>query len=264
MPSDTGPDDGASRTAGDVRSRITKKLPSVRVGFPKHLDALRAYGILAGAAPVPVRYQKVAELIQVHESNVSSLNPFFMENGFLEKSGNGVLPAPAVIEYTQAHKWNEATAAQKLAPLLYRSWFGAIITRKLQFRSLSEDSAIETLASECGAAPESRPALRMLLDYLEAAAIIRRDGGMLYANHLEPTQQPPPPLIPTVEPVPMSIAPGAPSSVTVEQAPSSSPMGGIRFQVSVNISMEEMGGWPADRITALFAGVAQVMNAQKG
>jgi hypothetical protein len=38
----------------------------------------------------------------------------------------------------------------------------------------------------------------------------------------------------------------------------------IRLNVTVDVDMAELSGWSAERIGAFFAGVAQVLAAQKG
>src|SRR4051812_863272 len=96
------------------KSRLTKKLPTFRVGPAKQLDALRAYAVLSENGTKPVHYSRIAEIIKVHEANVSSMNPFFVENGLIIKAHNGYLPSPQVLEYDRAYSWKPETAAQKL------------------------------------------------------------------------------------------------------------------------------------------------------
>lgn len=38
--------------------------------------------------------------------------------------------------------------------------------------------------------------------------------------------------------------------------------GGVQFQVNVNVDMSEFAGWSADRISAFFSGIAQVLAAK--
>src|SRR5690606_32424101 len=85
----------------EARPRLTKKLPTFRVGFAKQMDALRAYAVLSEGGKKPVHYTRIADIIKVHEANVSSMNPFFLENGLIEKNGNGYIPAPDVVEYSR-------------------------------------------------------------------------------------------------------------------------------------------------------------------
>jgi len=267
MPSDASAD-LPSRGAAPASSASApiKKLPTFRVGFNKQMDALRGYAVASKNGTVPVRYADVAKLVGVHESNVSSMNPFFVENGFLEKSGAGLLPTQPVIDYNRAHQWDAATAATKLAGLVEKAWFGEAITKKLLFRAMSEDQVIETLAAVCMAGPDAKAQLRVLVDLIEMVGLARRENGMLHANRTTQTVDAPA----SVETPPPSAASPLHASAAAEfaavpiPAPGRAPAGVVQFQVSVNIDMTELSGWSADRISALFAGVAQVLAAQKG
>jgi hypothetical protein len=248
----------AARNAVDQASKLTKKLPTFRVGFTKQIDALRAYALLSGNGTAAVRYSKVAETIGIHESNVSSMNPFFVENGFIEKSGNGYMPTPAVLEFNRAHAWNPATASQKLAPVIRQTWFARALIQKLAFRPMSEDDAIEVLAAECNGGPDAKGQIKVLIDYLDAGALLKRENGQLAALKASDDGEPASktasqlPTPPTSEPAP-----------PVSTQPFAAQSGAISFQISVNVSMAELAGWAPDRITAFFAGVAQAMAAQK-
>ena len=107
------------------------------------------------------------------------MNPFFLENGFIEKNGSGYLPTAPVIEFSRRHGWDAPTAAQALAPIVINSWFGQALTRRLHFRALSEDELVGLLAAQCQAGPEAKPQLRVLIDFCEVAGIIARADGKL-------------------------------------------------------------------------------------
>ncbi len=260
--SDTSASDPVlDRTAPDRASN--KKLPTYRVGFPKQLDALRAYAVLSEGGTKPVRYPNVGEIIKVHEANVSSMNPFFLENGFIEKQAAGMLPNPALLEYSRAHSWNPDTAGAKLAPLISKTWFGEAIQQRLLFRAMSEDEAVEALASVSMAGPDAKPQLKMLLEYCELAGLVRRENGQLIATSRN-QEQPAQPAARTE-----AVHTAAASSPQVERkqtffgsGPAAPAEGGINFQVSIKVDLAEMKGWSADRIAAFFGGMAQVLAAQ--
>lgn len=254
--SDVLTSDPADHSGPDRQS--TKKLPTFRVGFPKQMDAIRAYAVLSENGAKAVRYQNVAAIIKVHEANVSSMNPFFLENGFIEKAPGGVLPNAAVLEYNRAYSWNPDTAGAKLAPIIAKSWFGAALQQRLLFRTMNEDEAIEALATLCMAGPDARPQLKTLIDYCELAGTVRRENGQLVANQDARASQPAP--IQHKEEPP----PAPPSSSQESRIGVFSPAAGaINFQISVKVDMAEMKGWSADRITAFFGGIAQVLAAQE-
>jgi hypothetical protein len=245
----------------ETKSRLTKKLPTFRVGFLKQLDALRAYAVLSDNGTKPVHYTKVSDIIKVHEANVSSMNPFFLDNGFIYKAGHGYVPVPAVLEYNRAHSWKPETAAQKLQLLVANSWFGTALIQRLQFRSMSEEAAIEVLASECHAGPEAKPQLRMLLEYCEASGIIERANGQLTiisVSEPEEAKAAPEPIRPNPEP-----EPPAPlrSTISATSAPSQKD-GSISLDIGIQVNLAEMGDWAPDRITAFFGGIAQILAAK--
>lgn len=254
--SDASPSGQMDRTSPDRQSN--KRLPTFRVGFAKQLDALRAYAVLSESGAKPVRYQNIAPIIKLHEVNVSSANPFFLENGFLEKVSGGLLPTAAVLEYNRAYSWKPETAGAKLLSIVEKSWFGAALQQRLLFRTMTEDEAIEALASICMAGPDARPQLKTLIDYCELAELLRRENGQLIANQDARVSQPAqtqhkeePRPAPTSETQEMRVGGFAPTA------------GAINFQISVKVDMAEMKGWSADRITAFFGGIAQVLAAQE-
>jgi hypothetical protein len=250
--------------AGDAKPRPTKKLPTFRVGYEKQMDALRAYAVLSENGTKGVHYGKIADIIKVHEANVSSMNPFFVEVGFIEKREPGYMPTAPVIEYNRQYSWNQETAAQKLAPIIANSWFGQALGHRLQFRAMTEEQAIETLAAECGAGPEAKPQLRMLLDYCQSAGLLERNNGQVSMPAMPwlktPAAQEPEPAPSSPPPQPASPGPTtrpAPSVVLTPGQESS-----IHLNIGIEVNLAEMKDWPADRIAAFFAGIAQVLAAK--
>lgn len=258
----------ANKVAGPKR-RLTKKVPTFRAGFAKHLDCLRAYAVLSENGTKPVHYVKIGPIITLHEANVSSMNPFFMESGLIEKRQGGYMPCEAVLDYNRAYAWDKDTAGHKLAPTIRDTWFGHELTQRLQFDSMDEDTAIKLFADICNAGPEVRGQLRMLIDFCETAGLVKRDGSQIFSAesaaprqretaHAQPDSQPS--IKPTTLPVSESAAqPAAPKQPSAD-LPSHS--GTVHFQISANVDMTEMSGWSADRIAAFFAGIAQVLAAQ--
>lgn len=264
---------GQAATPVDAKPRLSKKLPTFRVGFQKQMDALRAYAVLSDNGTKPVHYSRIAEVIKVHEANVSSMNPFFLEIGLIAKAANGYAPTAEVLDYNRAYSWNADTAGSRLAPVIRNTWFAQELTPRLLFRSLAEDEAIQILADAANAGPEAKPQLRILIDFCEGAGIIERANGALklilvggqpqpvesesypapvLESELPPCPVPmPPPVRPAFSPPPPAIPTNAPSNA-----------GGIGFEVSINVSMAEMKDWTPERITAFFTGIAQVLAAK--
>lgn len=247
----------------ETKSKLTKKLPTFRVGFSKQMDALRAYAVLSDNGTKPVHYTKVADIIKVHEANVSSMNPFFVENNFIYKAGNGYVPVQDVLEYNRAHSWKDEAAAKKLSLLVANSWFGVALIQRLQFRALSEDAAIEALAAQCNAGPEAKPQLRFLIDLCEAAGVIERANGQLTAISVSADQEIKPAsetIRPPPEPDP---SPGpAPAFRSTISNPAGPREGAISLDIGIQVDLAEMRDWSPDRITAFFGGIAQILAAK--
>jgi hypothetical protein len=252
-------------TPAPDKSRLTKKLPTFRVGFQKQMDALRAYAMLSENGTKPVHYTRVAEIIKVHEANVSSMNPFFLDVGLIIKTPNGYLPSANVLDYNRAYLWNQETAAAQLRSVIGDSWFGIEIGQRLAFRPMSEENALEVLAAKCNAGPEAKPQLRLLLDFCQAAGIIDRANGQLTlgavsgAPDLEPRLDDTSPIraserLPEASQQPAPFR-SAPSTATQKE-------GAISLDISIQVDLSEMRDWSPERITSFFSGIAQILAAK--
>ena len=250
--------------ATETKRRLTKKVPTFRAGFAKHLDCLRAYAVLSEEGSKPVHYVNIGSIIKLHDANVSSMNPFFMESGLIEKQQGKYMPSSAVLEYNRAYSWDKETAGHKLAPVIRNTWFGQELTQRLQFGSMDEDTATQMFADKCRAGPEVRGQLRMLIDFCEVAGLVKRDGSQIFpTDSTAPKRPEPEPAQPDSQPSikpPASPAPESPALKPREGLPPNS--GTVHFQISADVDMAQMRGWSADRISAFFAGIAQVLAAQ--
>ena len=88
-----------------------------------------------------------------------------------------MIPSANVGEFARSHAWNPETAAMKLAPLLGDAWFWKVLSPRLTFKSLSEDEALAVLADAASATPDRKDQLRIILEFLESARLITREGG---------------------------------------------------------------------------------------
>ena len=242
-------------------SRPTKSLPTNRIAFTKQLDILRAYAAAAGPTGKTVRLREVAEIVKMNPDTITMANGFFAEVGFLHRVDGALVPAQEVLSYAQAHQWNADTAAIKLAPLVRESWFGKALMPSLMFGGMEEKAALEKLALEAGASPEYRSQVSMLLDYLQVAGVVVKDGNVIRLNRggvttAAPASEERP--TPGVPPEPRE-TPRAPAlHTTFAQAGA----GAVQFQVSFKVDMAEVSGWSPERISAFFAGIAQVLAAK--
>lgn len=243
-----------------------RRLPTDRIKFRSQLDIIRAYGAASQSGARPVNYREVAEkYVKLDPSSISLLNPFLVESGFVERSGNDMVPSKAVLDFATAHTWAPETAARKLLPIIERTWFGVTLRAKLGFRALNEDEAIAELANEIAAGPEFKSRLALLISYAEAAGLLRREGNQLLAVQPEET-------MPAVAETPQreridSDPPRDGGSTRQAGAVGTGFMsteGVVQFHVSIRVTMQEMAGWSPDRIAAFFAGLAKVLAAKQG
>lgn len=240
--------------------RPTRILPSDRIAITKQYDLLRVIGGASGMAKKAVKLEEVEAIIKLKASTVALAIPFFTDSGLLVRQDKGFLPSDAVVAFTRAHSWNPDSATQKLAPVIQETWFAKALLPKLSFRAISVDEAITDLADACAASPDYRGQLSLLLDYLVAAGLVVREGDQLRAGSAPIPERNVAPLDSEEEADTMPTPPPTRSSVTT--AFSQPTEGTIQFHVSVRVDMSEFSGWPADRISAFFGGIAQVLAAK--
>jgi len=243
----------------------TKALPTDRINVAKQLEILRAYAAASQYGAKAVSNGEVASMVGMIPETISLGNGFLSSVGFIQKGEGGWIVASDVQAFLRAYEWNKETAANKLAPLIEASWFCQLLSPKLRFRTVEEDEAISILADASGAAPEYKRQLRMLIEFLEATGVVQRDGSQL---KLRSSASTPDPDSTRQESPKSSIQPEAPPDTPVGSRPrvstgfSQMAEGAMRFNVSFNVDMAEMGTWRADRIAAFFNGLAQVLAAK--
>jgi len=243
------------------KARPTKVLPTERIQFNKQLDILRAYAAASGQAANAVSIKEVAGIVHMVESTVSMCNAFFTDVGLVLRTPSGLLPAPDVLAYGVAFHWNQETAAHKLAPTLRGTWFSQKLVTRLGFQPLEESEAVQVLAEEAAASKVYQRQVTILVDYLAAAGIVARDNGLLRLGPNAKNGQTEAP-----KPAPAPAAGPAPTPAAIAPSPASvggPTVGAVQFQVAVNVDMTEFRDWDADRISAFFGGIAQVLAAKR-
>jgi len=240
-----------------TKARPSKALPTVRIAFSKQLDILRAYAVAHEASGKTVTNADISSIVKMAATTVPHANSFFgdQEVGLLQKSDGGYIPSPAVIAFNRAYAWGPETAGHKLAPALQGLWFAQALMPRLGFRPLDERDAIAVLAEACGATPDHESQLAILLSYLETAGMIVREGGQVRTRvgtsaSTTPVASPEPPAT-TSSTTGVETAFGRPSSGD-----------GVHLNVTINVDMKEMSNWTPERISAFFAGFAQVLAAK--
>lgn len=240
------------------KNRPARPLPSPRVRVATQLELLKAYAVASNFGGTPTTYIKVAELANISANSASLCNAFFYDAGLLVRADNGAQPTQPVIEYARALDWGRDDAATKLAPAIRNTWFAQTLIMHLKMRSISVTEAIQKLAEEAAASKEFQPSLRMCIEYLEITGIARRNGDQLQLVTAATVMG-----APNKEDDEMaaetSAKPRRPAAISGFPQPSG---GSIRLAFDVTVSMAELASWDAARITAFFAGVAQVLAAK--
>lgn len=213
-PKDAPPPAPQETPLASAAPALTKRLPSTRVAFAKQLDALRAVAAAGGPDRKPVNAAEIGALIGLAGSTVQLTVPFLVDVGLVERSGGGLTAPDAVVSFQQAQQWDAERPTLELAPLLAETWFAKALTPKLSFGEISEKEALAILAREAHATKGNRAQLRLLLDYLDAAGVILRDGSAIRAGghrviRPEPIESAEEVGTPTVR---LTDAPGRPSS----------------------------------------------------
>lgn len=256
-----------SQQAKPAKSKPTQTLPTDRVVFNKHLSLLRAYAAASGHNTKAVKLAEVADIAKISAPTISQANGFFLDVGLLQKTEGGFVPAQEVMAFAKAHEWSPATASHKLAPVMGQTWFAQQLLRKLAFDpKMKEADAIAELAQAAGAGREYTNQVKVLIDYLEASGIVAREGDYLR----KPTGQPSTPAAPIeratqahpTEHKEVQHREPAAARSNVSTAFTQMTGGRVQFNISVNVDMAEFSGWTPDRITAFFAGIAQVLAAK--
>jgi len=253
-------------------AKPTKTLPTSRIAFAKQMDILRAYAAASGPGNRLVTLREVSDIVKMATGTVTIANPFFVECRLLFRTeGMGLTPSPAVMEFARAFEWNRETAAHKLAPPLSQMWFAEALLPRLAFADITEEEAITVLAEKSAAPPDYKTQLRLILDYLEASGLIRREDGRIKAGSKAASASQPVPEKKTVEhedkkdQAPVSPhASLSPTAGRVNTAFTQPTQGVVNFHIDVRMDMTEFAGWTPDRIAAFFNGIALVLSAKAG
>ena len=196
----------------------------------------------------------------MHASTISLANPFFGSIGLLQRGEGGYTPSAEVVAFNRQYEWNKETAANKLAPAIQESWFAKALMPRLSFGQLESEAALEVLVDECSAAPEYKTQLKLLLDYMEAAGLIQKEGNQIRRARAAPSNPDAPEEHSAMKPEPVRDHPQGRTAVSTTF--SQPTQGIVNFHVDVKVDMAEFSDWPADRISAFFAGIAQVLAAK--
>jgi hypothetical protein len=253
----TGPALVKNEPPPKTKTKASRILPFERVTFAKQLEILRAYA--AASLQGTVSNAEVASIVGLAPETVSMCNGFYSSVGFIQKGEGGWIVAPDVQAFHRAFDWNKETASHKLAPLLQSSWFALALQSNLSFRPHDEDEAIELLADAANASRDHKRQLRMLLELLEAAGLILRDGTHLKSRVTSMPEQSAAQRPETPKEQSGETPPARPKVAT---AFSQIAQGTMRFNVSFDMDLSELSNWRPDRIATFLNGIAQILAAK--
>lgn len=234
-----------------------KPLPTDRATFDNQLRIIRGYAIHSGDEGKPVRLNDVAKIVQLHITTVSLANPFFLDNGFITREQGGYMPASEVRDFQNATEWDEGTAGLKLAPLLKKTWFAKTALPLLSMESKPESEIINELALAAKASRKHESKIKVLLEYLEAAGLIRNENGVIEAVKIRTLNED------KAIKKPLSKRDGEKADLeqpTDEEIPTDP--GSVNLSFSISVKMSEFAGWQPERISSFFKGLAQVISAK--
>jgi len=244
--------------------KLTKILPTDRIGFDKQLDILRAYAACSAQGSKSVTLEELAGVMKMAPTTVTMANPFLSSIGFIVRTDSGYMPSSEVLGFLRAYEWNRDTAAFKLAPIVENAWFYTAIKSQLEFGSIEEETVITTLGDSATAGPEYKKALKTLIEYMLAAGLVQRDGGQLRIVRQAAIPAAGDASPPKVESPKAGVPDPETKNRIVNTSFSKTAEGAVHFNVSVRVEMAEFAGWQSDRISAFFSGIAEVLKAKTG
>ena len=175
------------------KRKLSKQLPTDRIKFDKQVAIIRAFAATSGPTRRAVSNKEVAPLVNVTDATLSLNNPFLIDVGLIERTEAGFIPSPETCEYKRAYDLGEAQPEHRLGGLLRRSWFFENLRPKLDFGAVQEDRAVTDLGVVAGAGKSDLSRVRMLIEYLVLAGVVRRDeSGVLTVVRSAPDDPKPP------------------------------------------------------------------------
>jgi hypothetical protein len=250
--------------------KLTKVLPTNRIGLDKQFVLLRAYAAAHASFNEPVSIRQVAGVAKMDRTGISLANGFLLDVGLLAKSGTGFIPTDPTIAFNHAYEWNAETAPQKLAGVLQKTWFAQKLTPLIMMGAISENDAIRELASESSAGPEHKGQLKIILEILEKSGVIKREndsyvrGASFRKNGTSDvdSEEPNTPSVSAPEQREREYARETPVRSATTTTFNQMTAGAVQFSINVKVDMAEFAGWDPNRITAFFGGIAQVLAAK--
>ena len=152
-----------------VRLKPGKPLPSGRLNVDKEVLMLRGYVSQSKSGQKAVHFKEVAQLIEAHETSVSSSKQFWEEIGALQETVRGEhKPTSELVGWAMKVDFEAGEANQQLHLLYDRAWFGEIVRQAVNVhKPLKKETLVNILANAAGGERgETEPRARLLVDLL--------------------------------------------------------------------------------------------------
>ena len=247
---------GESAVSQTVR-KTTKALPTIRIAVGKQLEVLRVYGAVHANTGRPVSNTELGAAAKLNVSSASYNNTFFAECGLIVKVGNGYVPSVEVSAFNRAYQFDPKKAGFRLAPVLRKAWFAEVVLLQLMLRDVTEDDLFAELATACSGDKTHIPQFRVLLQLLETAGLILRDGSRIESGPTMSETDTARPEEPAMQ-ADAQMGKGKENHV----AESSPADGGINLSITIKIGMAELVRWKPDALKELFEGIGKIMGAK--
>ncbi|MEU1679276.1 hypothetical protein ABZ422_09340 [Micromonospora zamorensis] len=159
--------------------RATKSLPTDRMKFEAQVELLQRFGRLSGSQKRAVTSEEVAKAQGVMPNTASLNNGFFVDAGWLQRSGRGKYTASdALLAYTQRVQFDAAnahSAAALLAEEMKKSWYWQVLSDQVSGGGLLRTEAMVLLSTAAGAGQEYKVQLENVLQWLQFVGLVQLD-----------------------------------------------------------------------------------------
>lgn len=254
------------RLANRPRSRYA--LPTDRMKFRAQVDALRAFAVLSKNRQEPVTSDKLAAYLKIASTTAGLNNVFFVESGLIERAGKGkYLPTDLAMEFQRKYSFNQSDAGAVLAPALTQTWYADVVRQRVEFDAATVKDLVAALADEAGADVSFRSQLETLIEWLEFAGVVVRDGdGFVHLAGLAVAP------ISKTEPEPMAETPVDSSTVPAIAEEPHGVGAGLAFRsgrrppeshvlslsFDLRLTAQDLSALSPDQIRQVFEGVGQI------
>ncbi|NIQ05721.1 MAG: hypothetical protein GWO20_08345 [Candidatus Korarchaeota archaeon] len=162
-----------------------KVLPSYNLVLEKQIDVLKAYATYCEEYEKPVNYKKIANLTDIHHTQVSGCRKFWESIGFLKRKGRAKdIPTEKLEKFVSKLSWGEEQEAfEFLGRHLNDEWFVKHTFTQLKLGKKDQEALINSLGKTIGLTSKKKKkvkSIRMLVDLMEKCNLIEKDEDGMF------------------------------------------------------------------------------------